>query len=183
MGAGKTSVGRRLSDLLQVPFFDSDNEIQDATAGMSVAEIFDKFGEPEFRRLEREVLRRLLAGPPAIIATGGGAFMQEATRAAIAEAGLSVWLNADLEALKSRVIGRPGRPLLEVEDPGARLAALLEERSPTYALAALSVAAGERRTQDEVARNIIAAIVARDEGAAPRERVFEEGETPWSARA
>ena len=162
MGAGKTSVGRRLSELLNVPFFDSDSEIEAASAGMRIPEIFERFGEDEFRRLEREVLRRLLAGPPAVIATGGGAFMQDDTREAIAQTGLSVWLKVELETLMARVVGRSGRPLLDVDDPQAALAALHDARAPIYGLADLTIAAGERQTQDDVARKVIAAVKARD---------------------
>ena len=162
MGAGKTSVGKRLAEKLNVPFFDSDVEIETASAGMSVPEIFERFGEPEFRRLERDVVRRLLAGPPAVIATGGGAFVQDETRAAIAASALSVWLEVELETLLQRVLGRSGRPLLDVEDPAGALSRLAESRAPIYAHADLCVPAGMRQTQDEVACAIIAAVTEYD---------------------
>lgn len=158
MGAGKTSVGRRLAEMLSAPFWDSDAEIEAASAGISIPEIFERFGEEEFRRLERSVLARLLSGPPAVIATGGGAFMQPQVRDAIAQSGVSIWLDVDLPTLKSRVLGRSGRPLLAVDDPGARLAALLAERGPVYSTADITIAAGQRQTQDDVAHAIIEAL-------------------------
>ena len=119
MGAGKTSVGKRLAALLGVPFADSDAEIVEA-AGMSIPEIFASLGEPAFRDGERRVIARLLAERPGVLATGGGAFIEARTRAEIAARATSVWLRADLDLLWDRVRDRPGRPLLQTADPQRR---------------------------------------------------------------
>lgn len=132
MGAGKTSVGRRLAEVLGLPFRDADDEIEKA-AGLTVSEIFERHGEAEFRRGERRVIKRLLEGPPHVLATGGGAFMDPETRALIKQKAVSVWLKADLDVLMRRVLRRPTRPLLQVEDPRAAMAALLAKREPIYA--------------------------------------------------
>jgi shikimate kinase len=161
MGAGKTSVGRRLAELLSAPFVDSDVEIALA-AGMSVPEIFATYGEPEFRDGERRVIARLLAGPPCVLATGGGAFVQERTRGDILELATSVWLRADLDVLWDRVRDRPGRPLLEAPDPKAVLAELDRTRSPIYALADVTVESRRGVSHLAMARAIIAALRARD---------------------
>jgi shikimate kinase len=139
MGAGKSSIGRRLAQRLGVSFVDADTEIELA-AGRTIPEIFEDLGEPAFRDGERRVIRRLLTDdPPHVLATGGGAFMAPDTRALIKERGHSVWLNADLDVLFERVSRRSNRPLLKTSDPKATLAALMEERSPVYAEADLSV--------------------------------------------
>jgi shikimate kinase len=138
MGAGKTTVGRRLAQRLGLPFVDADEEIERA-AGLTVAEIFDTFGEAEFRAGERRVIARLLAGPPQVIATGGGAFMNEETRARIKERGISIWLRADLAVLAERVGRRNTRPLLRDGDPRETLADLMATREPIYAQADLTV--------------------------------------------
>jgi shikimate kinase len=134
MGAGKTCVGRRLAHRLRLPFIDADEAIADA-AGATVTEIFAAMGEAAFRDGERRVIARLLAGPPQVLATGGGAFVDPATRALIRERGISVWLRASLDVLDRRTRGRGGRPLLEVADPRAALATLLAVREPIYAQA------------------------------------------------
>jgi shikimate kinase/3-dehydroquinate synthase len=134
MGAGKTAIGKRLAAKLNLPFYDSDQEIERA-AGMSVAEIFARHGEPHFRAGEKRVIERLLAGPPVVLATGGGAFMDEETRGAIAAAAVSVWLHSPVHVLVNRVRGRSHRPLLNQGDPAEILARLLEVRGPVYALA------------------------------------------------
>jgi shikimate kinase len=135
MGAGKTAVGRRLARQLAVPFLDADEEIVRA-AGLSVADFFTRFGEPAFRDAERQTIARLLREPSMVLATGGGAFLDPATRRAIEAAGaVSVWLRADLDLLVERTTGRTHRPLLNTGDPRQTLARLMQERYPIYALA------------------------------------------------
>ncbi len=139
MGAGKSTVGKRLAARLRVPFVDSDHEIE-AAADMSVAEIFARYGEAHFRDGERRVIARLLEGPPQVIATGGGAFMHPETRALILERATAVWLDAAVEVLADRVARRPGaRPLLAGRNPRERLAELAAVRNPVYALAPIHV--------------------------------------------
>jgi shikimate kinase len=142
MGAGKTKIGRRLAARLNLPFFDSDNEIE-AAAGETIEEIFRHRGESVFRDGERRVIARLLAQPVHVLATGGGAFMDPATRAHIVRRAVSVWLRADLDVLLARVARRNNRPLLQQEDPRAVLAELIERRHPIYAEADLIIDSGE----------------------------------------
>jgi len=167
MGAGKTSVGKRLAALLGVPFTDSDHEIV-AAAGMSIPEIFASFGEPAFRDGERRVIVRLLGEQTGVLATGGGAFVEPGTRAEIKARATSVWLRADLDLLWDRVRDRPGRPLLQTADPRGTLADLDRRRSPIYAEADVIVDSRRGASHETMARAIIAAIRARDcrEGAA-----------------
>jgi shikimate kinase len=172
MGAGKTSVGRRLAALLRAPFHDCDHEIE-AAAGMTVPEVFSRFGEPAFRDGERRVVARLLAQRPAVIATGGGAFVEPATRAVIRDAGTSVWLRADVETLWERVRGRPGRPLLECADPRAALVEIEARRRPIYAEADVVVDSPSGISHESMARAILAAVAARD-AALPRDRATLE---------
>ena len=138
MGSGKTAVGRALSARLGVPFLDSDAAIEEA-AQASIAEIFARDGEPFFRDREAAVIARLLSGPPAIVSTGGGAFMAERNRGAISQKGVALWLDADLDTLWERVRHKDTRPLLRTPDPRGTLAALYEKRVPVYRLADLSV--------------------------------------------
>lgn len=138
MGAGKSSVGRRLAEKLAIPFVDADQEIETA-AGKTIPEIFADHGEPYFREGERRVIARLLDRGAQVLATGGGAFMNEETRARISDRGISVWLRADLPLLMKRVAKRPGRPLLQNEDPEAVMRALIEKRYPVYATADVAV--------------------------------------------
>jgi shikimate kinase len=138
MGAGKTSIGRRVAQRLGVPFIDADAEIE-AAANMTVAEIFARDGEAVFRAGERRVISRLLEGPVHVLATGGGAYMDPATRARIRERSLSVWLRADIEVLLARVARRRHRPLLNQGDPREILERLMALRHPIYAEADLTV--------------------------------------------
>jgi shikimate kinase len=161
MGAGKTSVGKRVAAQLGVGFADSDVEIAEA-AGMSIPEIFAEFGEPAFRDGERRVIARLLAGPPGVIATGGGAFVETRTRAEIAACATSVWIRAELALLWERVRGRPGRPLLATADPLAVLAELDAKRAPLYRLADVVVDSRRGASHDAMAVAIIEAVRARD---------------------
>ncbi len=142
MGAGKTSIGRRLALRLGLPFRDADAEIEQA-AGCTVAELFSRHGEPAFREGERRVIRRLLAGPPAVLATGGGAYMDAETRACIRAHGVSIWLRCSLATLVRRTAGRGHRPLLNGGNPQALLAELMAKRHPIYAEADIIVQCGE----------------------------------------
>jgi shikimate kinase len=139
MGAGKSSIGRKLALALEIPFVDADLEIE-AAAGMSIPEIFSTHGEPYFRAGEARVIARLLEGGPQVLATGGGAFMRESTRRAIRAKGVSVWLKADYEVLMRRIKRRTDRPMLRTDNPAATLKTLIAERYPVYAEADLAVA-------------------------------------------
>ena len=138
MGAGKTTVGRRLAAALALPFIDADDEIERA-AGLPVAEIFARHGEPDFRRGERLVIARLLQGPPHVLATGGGAFVDPETRALVRAHAISVWLRADIDVLMRRVEKRDNRPLLHNGDPRAVMERLMAQRHPLYAEADVTV--------------------------------------------
>lgn len=138
MGAGKSSIGRRLGARLGIPFSDADAEIEEA-AGMSVADIFEAHGEPSFRSGEARVIARLLERGPQVLATGGGAFINPLTRAKIHEKGISVWLRADIDVLQRRLRRRNDRPLLRTTDPAATLTNLLAVRNPIYGEANLTV--------------------------------------------
>lgn len=138
MGAGKTSIGKRLAAKLGLPFVDADQEIERA-AGCTIQEIFDRFGEAGFRDGERRVIARLLEQPVQVLSTGGGAFMDEATRTLIRDRGISIWLRADLDLLVQRTARRDHRPLLRQGDPRAVLGRLMEARYPVYAQADLTV--------------------------------------------
>jgi shikimate kinase len=156
MGAGKTKIGRRLATRLNLPFFDSDNEIE-AAAGETIEEIFRNRGEVAFRDGERRVIARLLHQPIHVLATGGGAFMDPVTRRAIAQRGVSVWLRADLDVLLARVSRRSNRPLLQHSDPRAVLAELITRRHPVYAEADLAIDSGEGPVEQTTTR-VIAAL-------------------------
>jgi len=138
MGAGKSSIGRRLAQRLDIPFVDADAEIEIA-AGMSIEDIFATRGEPEFRSGEARVIARLLEGGAQVVATGGGAFMNADTRGVIKAKGISVWLKADFDVLMRRIKRRNDRPLLKTDDPEAKLRELIDLRYPTYAQADLTV--------------------------------------------
>jgi shikimate kinase len=138
MGAGKSSIGKRLAARLGIPFADADAAIEEA-AGMSIADIFEAHGEPSFRSGETRVIARLLENGPQVLATGGGSFVNPETRARIHEKGISVWLKADVEVLLRRVKRRDNRPLLRNDDPAATLTDLLTAREPYYSQANLTV--------------------------------------------
>ncbi|MEM7663712.1 MAG: shikimate kinase [Pseudomonadota bacterium] len=152
MGAGKSTVGRRLAEAMGREFCDSDDEIEKA-AGLSIADIFTLHGEAEFRRGEKRVLARLLDDEPHILATGGGAYLDPETRTLLRERAITVWLNADLETLWERVSRRNHRPLLHQPNPRGKLAQLLEERTPIYSEADLVVESDDgphARTVDRI---------------------------------
>jgi len=159
MGAGKSSVGRRVALRLGIPFVDADTEIEKA-AGMAITDIFAIRGEAEFRAGEARVILRLLEGGPQVLATGGGAFINPDTRAAIAAKGISIWLKAEPDVLMKRIKRRQDRPLLHTADPAATLRKLLEEREPVYALADLTVQSREV-THDRIVDEIVGAIAGR----------------------
>ena len=156
MGAGKSTVGRRLAQALGLPFRDADHEIE-AAAGMTIPDIFAIHGEEHFRDGERRVIARLLQEGPMVLATGGGAFMNEETRRGIAEHGISVWLRADLDVLMKRVRKRATRPLLQNPDPEGTMRRLMEARYPVYATADLTVDSHEA-PHDKVVVDIIDAL-------------------------
>jgi len=156
MGVGKSSIGRRLGARLGVPFVDADAEIEKA-AGMSIADIFARHGEADFRSGEARVIARLLEGGPQVLATGGGAVMIADTRAAIKAKGVSIWLSADFDVLMRRILKRKNdRPMLQTADPAATLRQLLTEREPIYAQADIAV------HSREVPHDAIVAEIMRD---------------------
>ena len=163
MGAGKTTIGRRLASSMGLNFIDSDNEIVEA-AGCSIADIFEIYGEAIFRDLEQRVLLRLVAGEPSVIATGGGAFINPVIRAAIKEKAISVWLKADLDILLERVSRRDHRPLLKTGDKGAILGRLMEERYPVYAGADITIDSNAG-VHESVVDNVMAALKKKVEHA------------------
>jgi len=138
MGAGKSCVGRRVAARLGLPFVDADAEIESA-AGLTISEIFDRYGEQAFRDGERRVVARLLDSPGLVLATGGGAYIDPRTRALIAEKGISVWLRASLDLLVKRTAGRDHRPLLKTGDPRVILQRLMDQRYPVYGHADITV--------------------------------------------
>ncbi|HEV3373876.1 MAG TPA: shikimate kinase [Xanthobacteraceae bacterium] len=171
MGAGKSSIGRRLAARLCVPFADADNEIE-AAAQMSIPDIFSTYGEADFRAGETRVIARLLDGGPRVLATGGGAFMNPDTRTAIAAHGVSVWLKAEFDVLMRRIKRRQDRPLLKTDDPGETLRALMAERYPIYAHADITIQSREV-PHDKIVDEIVVALAERlaPEAATGRDRV------------
>ena len=159
MGAGKSAVGRRLAASLNLPFTDADSEIESA-AGQSIAEIFANHGEAYFRTGERKVIARLLENGPQVLATGGGAFMDPETRAAVKEYGISIWLKASLRVLMKRVGRRDNRPLLQVDNPETVMKKLVAERNPVYAEADITVESKDA-PHEVMVGSIIDALTAR----------------------
>jgi shikimate kinase len=156
MGAGKSTIGRRLAAALNIPFIDSDNEIVEA-AGCSISDIFEGYGEPIFRDLEQRVIVRLMNSTPCIIATGGGAFIQAAIRDAIKDKAISIWLKADLPVLVERVSRRDNRPLLKTGDKGEILKKLIDERYPVYSQADITIDSNFG-SHEAVVEDIVAAL-------------------------
>jgi shikimate kinase len=138
MGAGKSTIGRRLAARLRLPFLDADTEIETA-AGMSISDIFETHGEPDFRDGEARVIARLLDGGTSVLATGGGAFLRQETRDRISLQAISIWLNADVDTIMRRVKRRADRPLLQTADPAATVERLVAEREPFYQAADLTI--------------------------------------------
>lgn len=156
MGAGKTAIGRKVASMTGLDFIDSDHEIEEVSR-MTVAELFENYGEDEFRALEMRVLARLLEEGPKVISTGGGAYMNDVTREAIRESGISVWLKADFEILMERVRRKQHRPLLQRADPEAVMRDLIDKRYPIYAEADVTVQSRDV-PKDDVAREVIIAL-------------------------
>ncbi|WP_321335910.1 shikimate kinase [uncultured Cohaesibacter sp.] len=156
MGAGKTTIGRRLAKRLSIPFRDADHEIE-AAANMTVAEIFAQHGEAHFRDGEKRVIARLLDEGDQVIATGGGAWMNEETRALVAERGISVWLKAEFDVLMERVRRRSHRPLLKDPDPEGVMRRLMDERYPVYEMADVVVLSKEA-PHDRIVTSVIEAL-------------------------
>ncbi len=168
MGAGKSAIGRRLAQRLGLPFVDADDEIERA-AGCSISEFFERFGETEFRNGERRVIARLLEGPPHVLSTGGGAYIDPETRALMREKALTVWLRADLDVLFDRVKKRTHRPLLRQGDPREILRRLMDQRYPIYGEADLvveSTAQPADRTTDQVIEALRHHLSSQSAGAA-----------------
>jgi shikimate kinase len=162
MGVGKSTVGRRLAKRLGLKFIDSDTEIE-AASGYSIAEIFERFGEPSFRDGERRVIARLIDGPPKVIATGGGAFMDERTRSLILASCTAIWIDAEIDTLAERVSRRNSRPLLKDKDPAQVLSRLAETRNPIYAEAHIHVRS-EPTPHDDTVEQIVSALAERAGG-------------------
>jgi shikimate kinase len=158
MGAGKSTIGRRLAARLRLPFMDADSEIE-AAAGMTIPEIFELHGEPHFRDGEARVIARLLDSGPAVLATGGGSFMREETRRRIGDKAVSIWLKADTDIIMRRVRRRADRPLLQTEDPAATVNRLLAEREPVYGNADLTIASRDV-PHDKIVDECVAALHA-----------------------
>lgn len=156
MGAGKTAIGRKVATALGLTFIDSDQEIEDVSR-MTIPELFELYGEPEFRALEQRVIARVLESGPQILSTGGGAYMNAQTREAIASNAVSVWLKADLDLLMERVSKKQNRPLLKNDNPRAVLERLMNERYPVYALADLTVVTRDER-KEVIAAEVIEAL-------------------------
>lgn len=173
MGAGKTAIGKRVAAELSLPFIDSDQEIERASR-MTVPELFERYGEPEFRALEQRVIQRVLETGPQVLSTGGGAFMNRQTRQLIAASSVSVWLRAELDVLFARVIKKQNRPLLKTADPRGSLEKLMNDRYPVYADANLTVHTRDER-KEIIVQEVLTALADHLEDDAPR---TSTGETP-----
>ncbi|MEQ1953729.1 shikimate kinase [Mesorhizobium sp. CN2-181] len=156
MGAGKTAIGRKIAALLDLPFIDSDQEIEQVSR-MTIPELFERYGEPEFRALEQRVIQRVLETGPQVLSTGGGAFMNAQTRGLIAAQAVSIWLKADLDVLFARVAKKQNRPLLKTDDPKATLRRLMDERYPIYAEANVTVYTRDER-KDVIVGEVLDAL-------------------------
>lgn len=156
MGAGKTAIGRKVAGVLGLPFVDSDQEIERA-ARMTIPDLFERYGEPEFRALEQRVIQRVLEGGPQVLSTGGGAYMNGQTRALIAQGAVSVWLKAELDVLFARVSKKQNRPLLKTEDPRGALERLMHLRYPVYAEASVTVPTRDER-KEVIVREVLDAL-------------------------
>lgn len=165
MGAGKSVIGRLVAHTLGIPFIDTDSEIE-SVSRMTIAELFAQYGETEFRALETRVVERLLKQGPRVVSTGGGAFINEATRAQIKQGGISIWLKADLDVLWDRVNRRDHRPLLKTENPRQTLENLMIQRYPIYEQADLTVISGNVR-KDVMVDEVLQAVA----------RLAQEGES------
>ncbi len=166
MGAGKTAIGRNTALGLGLPFADSDHEIENVSR-MTIPELFDEYGEAEFRSLERRVIARLLKGGPVVISTGGGAFMNDTIRRAIKKTGISIWLKADIDTLMNRVLRKQNRPLLKSPDPRAVMEGLIETRYPIYCKADIAITTREER-KEVITAEVIEAIRSYLSDARPR---------------
>lgn len=153
MGAGKTAIGRLVAKALDIPFFDSDHEIEEASR-MSIPELFDLYGEPEFRALEQRVIGRLLHEGARVVSTGGGAYMNAETRRTISDIAVAVWLKADLDTLMARVAKKQNRPLLKTADPRGTMQKLMDARYPVYAGANIVVTTREE-SRETIAGEVI----------------------------
>ena len=172
MGAGKTAIGRKVAGQLGLAFIDSDHEIE-AVSRMTIPDLFERYGEAEFRALEQRVIHRLMTeNGPQVLSTGGGAFMNAQTREAIAAHGVSVWLKAELDLLMERVSKKQNRPLLKNDDPRGVLKRLMEERYPVYATAEITVTTRDER-KEVIAAEVVEAL-AGHLGLAPANAVGEE---------
>lgn len=158
MGAGKTAIGRKLAQILDLPFIDSDHEIE-SVSRLTIPELFELYGEPEFRALEQRVIDRLMREGARIVSTGGGAFMNAQTREVISEFGVSIWLKADLDLLMERVGKKHNRPLLKQPDPRGVMQKLMNDRYPVYEQANITVQTRDAK-REIIARETLQALAA-----------------------
>ncbi|WP_019223020.1 shikimate kinase [Bartonella rattaustraliani] len=156
MGAGKSVIGKRVANMLHLPFYDSDDEIEKASQ-MTITELFKVYGEPKFRSLEQRIILNLMKKKPLVLATGGGAYINEDIRKTIHQNGISIWLKADLDILMERVLLRPTRPLLQTPNPKETMQKLMEQRYPIYEKANLTINS-HKESRQTVARNVIWSI-------------------------